>query len=89
ATETLYIEATDGAPGGDSVQPITITVTGTKGQIGDSSLDDILTATSDDEWLFGNSIPIGGGTSVDTDSQDTFRWETASLAGTDTIKDFD
>jgi VCBS repeat-containing protein len=89
ATETFYIEATDGAPGGDSVQPITITVTGNKGQIGDSSLDDILTATSDDEWLFGNSIPIGGGTSVDTDSQDTFRWETASLAGTDTIKDFD
>ncbi|MFH0262995.1 VCBS domain-containing protein [Vibrio barjaei] len=89
ATETFYIEATDGAPGGDSVQPITITVTGNKGQIGDSSIDDILTATSGDEWLFGNSIPTGGGISGDTDSQDTFRWETASLAGTDTIKDFD
>ncbi len=43
----------------------------------------------DDEWLFGNSIPASGGISADNDSQDSFRWEAANLAGTDTIKDFD
>ncbi|MGR5220543.1 VCBS domain-containing protein [Vibrio parahaemolyticus] len=87
--DTFYIEASDGATGGTSVQPITITVTGYQGLRGDSALDDILTATADDEWLFGNSIPDGGGISVDNNSQDSFRWETANLTGTDTIKDFD
>ncbi|GAL16503.1 hypothetical protein JCM19235_5052 [Vibrio maritimus] len=86
-TDTFTIVADDGF--GEVEQPITITVTGNQGLRGDSMLDDILVATSDDEWMFGNTIPVGGGITSDNDSQDTFRWETANLAGTDTIKDFD
>ncbi len=86
-TDTFIIDVSDGLTSLE--QPVTITVTGNQGLRGDSALDDILVATSDDEWMFGNTIPTGGGISSDNDSQDTFRWETANLAGTDTIKDFD
>ncbi|MGF1774291.1 VCBS domain-containing protein [Vibrio wakamikoensis] len=86
-TDNFIIDVSDGLTSLE--QPITITVTGNQGLRGDSALDDILVATSDDEWMFGNTIPAGGGISSDNDSQDTFRWETANLAGTDTIKDFD
>ena len=89
ADDTFYIDASDGGLNGDSEQPITITVTGNQGLRGDSATNDILVGTADDEWLFGNDIPLSGGVSTDNDSQDTFKWETAALAGTDTVKDFD
>ncbi|MCL9777424.1 VCBS domain-containing protein, partial [Vibrio methylphosphonaticus] len=89
ADDTFYIDASDGGLNGNSEQPITITVTGNQGLRGDSATNDILVGTADDEWLFGNDIPLLGGVSTDNDSQDTFKWETAALAGTDTVKDFD
>jgi VCBS repeat-containing protein len=85
--DTFYIDVSDGDV--TIAQPITVTVTGNESVKGESLQADILSATSDDEWLFGNDVPLEGGVTSDQTQQDVFQWDNANLAGQDVIKDFD
>jgi VCBS repeat-containing protein len=85
--DTFYIDVSDGDV--TIAQPITVTVTGNDSVKGESLQADILSATVDDEWLFGNDVPLDGGVSSDKTEQDVFQWDNANLAGQDVIKDFD
>lgn len=84
-TDEFIVEASDGK-GGITQQVITIAVAVPnviQGVLG----SDILTGTSNDEFLFGDPLDLS-----DVGSADTFTWTSASIGGDfarDVIKDFD
>lgn len=91
-TDTFVVEILQDSGSGPVVtetQTITVTVAGNNVISGESNMSDLLAATTDDEWLFGNDYDATGTTSDDTAVSDKFAWDTAALSGTDSIKDFD